>query len=159
MWGTLHINVSAFLDLRIFVVYPLFMKRILTILFSIVLIFAGIGSVPRCYVMKPDCDLRGTVRCPLSHTAVQGCVGCPHMAQQQKTHTVPPVDRLARFSIDQERHCPDLSPDCVPVVAVVQNSQLISANSMHDREISPNQLRSTPEPPLIILLQKQSLLI
>jgi hypothetical protein len=131
------------------------------------LIFAGFGSVPRCYVMKPDCSERGNFQSALVHpenvTIDKGCNGCPHLVQKstrpQKTHTTPPVERLARFSIDQERHSPDFSPDCVPIMALVQNLQISSVDSIQDKEILPSRSRSIPEPPLLILLQKQSFLI
>jgi hypothetical protein len=157
--------VSFILDLWISLVYRFSMKRILTFLFSVMLIFAGFGSVPRCYVMKPDCSERGNFQSALVHpeTATIGCNGCPHLVQKttrtQKTHTIPPVDRLARFSIDQERHSPDFSPDCVPIAALVQNSQISLVDPISDKEIFPSQLMSLPEPPLLILLQKQSFLI
>jgi hypothetical protein len=157
----------VFLDIRHAVFYGQFMEKILSLLFSAMLVFAGFGSVPRCYVMQPDCAVRDTVQCPLvrakSVTAEKGCTGCSHMSQksvrQQKTHTVPPADRLARFSVDQDRHSPDLSPDCVPSVALVQNSWLFLADPMAGREILPDRSVHLPEPPLLILLQKQSLLI
>jgi len=159
--------VSFILDLWISLVYRLSMKRVLTFLFSIMLIFAGFGSVPRCYVMKPDCYERGAFPSNLTHhetkTIDEGCTGCPYRTQKstrpQKTHTTPPVERLARFSIDQERHSPDFSPDCVPIMALVQNSQISSVDPIQDKEISPSRLRSIPEPPLLILLHKQSFLI
>ena len=151
--------------------YYQLMEKILNLFFSAMLVFAGFGSVPRCYVTQLNCAARGTVQCPLASplrvTAEKDCTGCPHMSQnlaqksvrQQKTHTVPPNDRLTRFFVDQDRHSPDLSPDCVPAVAVVQNSRLFLADPMAGRETLPARLTHLPEPPLLILLQKQSLLI
>jgi hypothetical protein len=111
------------------------------------------------------CAVRGTFQSTLTppESVTHGCNGCPHLMQkttsQQKTHTIPPVNRLARFTIDQERHSPDLSPNCVPIMALVQNSQLSLVDPINDQEILPTRLMALPEPPLLILLQKQSFLI
>jgi hypothetical protein len=161
------LSISMLLDLENSLLYPKFMNRILGFLFSLLLISAGVGSVPRCYVMEPHCAVRGTSRCPLAHrvpvTAEKGCAGCPHPAQnsarQQKPRTIPPVDRLARFTIDQERHNPDISLDCLPIIALVQNALLSSVIPVNDRETFPARLTTLPEPPLLILFQKQSFLI
>jgi hypothetical protein len=158
--------ISVSLDIRHAVFYAHLMEKLLSLLFSAMLVFAGFGSVPRCYVMKPDCSASGTSQCPLTQsgtvTTEKGCNSCPHLVQKstrQQRHTIPPFDRLARFSIDQDRQSSDLSPDCVPIVALVQNSQLFFFEPINDKETLPARLAHLPEPPLLILLQKQSLLI
>jgi hypothetical protein len=163
-FAIIQLFISRFLDLWDSLFYCRFMRRFLGGFFSILLIFAGLGSVPRCYVMRPDCANRGTIQCPLAHprtvTAEKGCTACPRMVQKTTPQrTIPPVNRLARFSIDQERHSPELSPDRVPIAAIVQNSQPSLAHPLYDRDGFSSQLRSIPEPPLLILLQKQSFLI
>jgi hypothetical protein len=158
--------IPAFLDTRLTVFYSQSMGKYLSLLVAAMLVFAGFGSVPRCYVMKPDCSASGTLQCPLTQsetvTTEKGCNSCPHLVQKsarQQRHTIPPFDRLARFSIDQDRQSSDLSPDCVPIVALVQNSQLLFVEPINDKEIFPARLTSLPDPPLLILLQKQSFLI
>jgi hypothetical protein len=158
---------SPSLDTGQAVFYNRSMDRFLSLLISALLIFAGFGSVPRCYVMQPDCAVRGAFQCLPVHTKgvanEKGCTGCPHMAKQstRQQETTPdlPTDRMARFLIDQDRHNPDLFPDCVPTLALVQNSWLSLDHPLNDREIFPIKSVHLPEPPLLILLQKQSFLI
>ena len=154
------------LDIRSPVFYAHSMEKILGILFSLLLVFAGFGSVPRCYVMQPDCAARGTFQCPFAHPdsvqAEKGCSHCPQahgLSRQPKTRTIPPFERLARFSIDQDRHNPDLCPDRIPTMALIQNAQPFPVDFLHTRETVATREPSLPEPPLLILLQKQSFLI
>jgi hypothetical protein len=153
----------VFLDIRYTVFYGQFMEKIVSLLFSAMLVFAGFGSVPRCYVTRPYCVAHGTFQCPLAHpecvTTQNGCTGCPHIAHNSSRQQKIPADRLARFSIDQDRPGPDLSRDCVPTVALVQNLQLSLADPLHDKGTFTARLTHLPEPPLLILLQKQSFLI
>jgi hypothetical protein len=144
------------------------MKRYLTFFFILLAGLAGLVSVPRCYVMEPDCPERGSLQCPrladAGPAAVNKATGnCCALATEDGQQESPPMGapggKVARFKVDQ--YLPSF--ECLvdppaevflpgtPAVALNIVSSFLSGTSRRQISVHP--------PPLSVLLQKQSFLI
>lgn len=143
------------------------MKRFLTFFFIVVAGLAGLVSVPRCYVLQPDCPERGSFQCPYMADSAQAAAGnpaggCCAMAQetrQQRSQSSLPGGKAVQFKVEQYLQLSDLHID-PPTESVLSANFSAAFHAVHAFQPGFScRLVSVHPPPLSRLLQKQSFLI
>lgn len=143
------------------------MKQLTTFLFIVMFIIAGSVSVPRCYVLQPDCPERGTFACPYAASSDQivaesNTGGCCRIAQnegQQRQKKSVPSGMMARFKIEQYRHIVDLNIEAPGEWLLQKDFYPPSHKTFTSLPVFSRRLAHFHPPPLAVLLQKQSFLI
>ena len=95
------------------------MKKFMAFFFIFIVIIAGSVSVPRCYVLQPDCTERGTLECPLLAISTQSfdesipgktCCMPRNEGPQEEKNSVP-IRYLVQFKIELYWHFTHLNID------------------------------------------------
>jgi hypothetical protein len=163
----LRTSISPNLDTHSTQAYTVFMKQLTTLLFIVMFIFAGSVSVPRCYVLQPDCPERGTFACPYAASSKQivdasntgGCCRIAENEVQQRQKKSVPSGMMARFKIDQDRHIDDLNIEAPCEWSLQENFYPTFYETDTSRPVFSRRLVHFHPPPLSVLFQKQSFLL
>jgi hypothetical protein len=141
------------------------MKQISIFLFIIMVLIAGTISVPRCYVLQPDCPERGTFKCPFledsgmdKNKEISGCPMAGKVKQQEQENSVP-SEKMAQFKIEQFRHLIDINIDAPAEYLFQEKIYPLFLETNREQSLSTRQSFSFYPPSLSILLQSQSFLV
>jgi len=157
-------SISPNLDINFSQAYTVFMRQLTTFLFIVMFLVAGSVSVPRCYVLQPDCPERGTFACPSSgqFVAESGSSGCCGMARKegpQRQKESLPSGMMTQFKIEKDRHIDVLNIEAPGESLLQKGYSPPSHKTFSSPSVFSRRLAHFHPPPFTIILQKQSFLI